>query len=180
MTKKLYLLDGMPLIYRAHFAFMRNPIFTSTGMNTSAVFGYINTLLHILDNEQPSHVALALDTPGPTERHHLYPEYKAQRQAVPEDIIAAIPYVEKVTRAMGIPVIPLPGYEADDIIGTLARRGEAAGCEVYMVTPDKDFAQLVTDQCLIYKPGRQGNEREILDREAICKKWNVKKSYQRG
>lgn len=178
MSDKLLLLDAMALIYRAHFAFLTNPVMNSAGLNTSAVFGYVNTLLQLLEREAPTHVALAMDTPGPTERHRLYPAYKAQRDEVPEDIITAVPYVERITQAMGIRVIRLPGYEADDIIGTLADRASAEGMDVWMVTPDKDFAQLVSDSARILKPGRKGNEIEIVDLAKVREKWQVETSEQ--
>lgn len=170
----LFLLDGMALVYRAHFAFMRNPILTSKGFNTSAVFGFANTLLDIMDNHGASHIGVAFDTRAPTCRHELYPPYKAQREAMPEELAAAIPYVKKMCKAFGIPVLEFDGYEADDIIGTLAHRADAEGnIHTYMVTPDKDFAQLVTDTTTMWKPGRQGNNHELLDVAAIKNHWLV-------
>ena len=171
---RLFLLDGMALIYRAHFALIRSPIMTSGGVNASAVFGFANTLLDLIENQKPTHIAVAFDTADPTPRHVLYPEYKAQREAMPEDIGRAIPAVKKLIQALDIPVLEYPGYEADDIIGTLAKRAEAEGIyTTYMVTPDKDFAQLVSDKTLIYKPGRQGSAPEILDVAKICEQWEI-------
>jgi len=172
--KKLFLLDGMALVYRGHFALMRNPRLTSQGMNTSAVFAFTNTLLSIIDREQPTHIAAVFDTPEPTHRHKAYAEYKAQREAMPEDLSQALPYVFQLCEAFNMPVLKMPGWEADDIIGTLALRAEGEGFSTYMVTPDKDYGQLVSEQTFIYKPGRAGDEaeiqgvREILDRWAIA------------
>ena len=143
MKKKLYLLDGMALVYRAHFALIARPIFTSKGVNTSALYGFTQTLLEILGKQQPTHLAVAFDTDAPTPRHAAYPEYKATRQAMPEDLSAALPHVRRMLEAFRVPVLECDGFEADDIIGTLARRAEQAGFQTYMVTPDKDFGQLV-------------------------------------
>ena len=124
---RLFLLDGMAMVYRAHFAMIRNPVMTSGGMNTSAVFGYLNILYDILNKWKPTHIAVAFDTPGPTERHEVFPEYKANREKMPEDLSQALPYVFKVTEALNIPVLRYPGYEADDVIGTFARIGDEQG-----------------------------------------------------
>jgi len=176
---KLFLLDGMALVYRAHFAFMRNPILTSSGMNTSAVLGFANVLLDIIENQDASHLGVAFDTREPTPRHKLYPEYKAQREEMPQDLANAIPYVKRLCQAMGIPVLVLDGYEADDIIGTVAHRADQRGdIHTYMVTPDKDFAQLVSHSTTMWKPGRQGGNHELLDVAAIQAQWNVKDPKQ--
>ena len=170
----LFLLDGMALVYRAHFAFMRNPILTSKGLNTSAVYGFTNTLLDIMENRGASHIGVAFDTSAPTTRHKMYEPYKAQREAMPEELAAAIPYVKKMCQAFGVPVIELDGYEADDIIGTLAHRADAEkNIHTYMVTPDKDFAQLVSETTTMWKPGRQGSDHELLDVEAIQTNWQI-------
>jgi len=171
--KKLFLLDAMALIYRAHFAFIKNPRLTSKGVNTSAVFGFTNSLLDILSNQKPTHLGVAFDTPAPTFRHEDFPEYKANREEIPEDIADAIPMVKRLLGALNIPVLEMDGYEADDIIGTLARRAEQHGYTVYMVTPDKDFAQLVTQRVLLYKPARMGNEIEILDPDKVLSNMGV-------
>lgn len=171
--KTLYLLDGMALIYRAHFAFIRNPIVNSKGVNTSAIFGYANTILELMTNRKPSHIAVAFDTSAPTQRHIDFPAYKAQREAMPEDLSAAIPTVFDLTKAFNIPVLKKDGYEADDIIGTLAKRYVKEGFEVYMVTPDKDFAQLVEPGIFLYRPGRQGSDAEILGVEEVRDKYAV-------
>lgn len=179
MEKRLYLLDGMALIYRAHYALIRSPIFTSRGFNTSAIFGFTNTLLEILEKRKPTHVAAVFDTSAPTERHEIFPEYKANRDAMPEELSEALPHVKRMVEAFNIPVITLDGYEADDIIGTLARQADAAGdFETFMVTPDKDFAQLVTETAKIHKPGRQGNEVEILGVEEILENWQIERPEQ--
>ncbi|NWK56833.1 DNA polymerase I [Verrucomicrobiaceae bacterium N1E253] len=176
---KLFLLDGMALVYRAHFALIRNPILTSKGINTSAVFGFTNTLLDLIDNQGASHIGVAFDTKEPTPRHEIFPEYKAQRDAMPEELAAAIPYVKQLCRALGIPVLEVPGYEADDIIGTLAHRADEAGnIHTYMVTPDKDFAQLVTETTTMWKPGRQGGNHELLDVAAINQQWEIESPKQ--
>ncbi|HKK88829.1 MAG TPA: DNA polymerase I [Saprospiraceae bacterium] len=171
--KKLFLLDGYALIYRAHYAFINRPLINSKGFNTSAVTGFVRTLWDILQNEEPSHIAVAMDTSGPTFRHERYPEYKANREEQPEDITKSIPYILDILRAFDIPVLMQQGIEADDIIGTLARVGEEQGFEVFMVTPDKDFGQLVTENVKMYKPSRQGNGVDIWGVEDILKKWDI-------
>jgi DNA polymerase I len=174
MSKVLYLLDGMALVYRAHFAFMTRPIVDSQGRNHSAVYGFTNTLLELLDSRNPSHIAVAFDTKAPTARHEMYPEYKAQREAMPEDLALAIPEVKRLLKVMNIPMIEKDGYEADDIIGTLARQAEAQGYdEIFMVTPDKDYGQLVDAHTMMYKPGRAGGEVEILGVAEICALWEI-------
>lgn len=178
MPNRLFLLDGMALLYRAHFAFIRKPIFTSDGVNTSALYGFANTLLDIIQNEKPTHIAVALDTAAPTPRHQLYPQYKAQRDEIPEDIALAIPQIKRLLAAMRIPVLTKDGYEADDIIGTLARKAEEKHFETFMVTPDKDFGQLVTDHVKIYKPGRSGGEVEVLGKSEVCERWGIERPEQ--
>ncbi len=169
----LYLLDAMALIYRAHFALIRSPIFTSDGVNTSALFGFANTLLDLIEKRKPTHLAVAFDTREPTERHKIFPAYKEQRDALPEDIAAALPVVKRLVKAFNIPVLAYPGYEADDVIGTLASQASKAGYTTFMVTPDKDFAQLVDEHTYMYKPGRQGGAPEILGVEEINTNWGV-------
>lgn len=176
--KKLFLLDGMALIYRSFFAFSSNHRYNSNGLNTSAMFGFTLTLLDVLQKEKPSHIAVVFDTDKPTERHEIFPEYKAQRESMPEDLSKSIPYIFKIIEAFNIPVITLDGYEADDIIGTLAWEASEKGFETYMMTPDKDFAQLVRPNVFIYKPARQGNGAEILDVAKILEKWEVKNPLQ--
>jgi DNA polymerase I len=173
MPKRLFLLDGMALVYRAHFALARRPVFSSKGVNTSALYGFTQTVLEILANHQPTHIALAFDTAAPTERHKEYPEYKIQREAMPEDIVLALPQVRRLAGALNIPVLMLDGYEADDIIGTVVRRAEPAGFESYMVTPDKDFSQLVGRGTFLFKPGRAGDPPEVLGLDEVCRKWAI-------
>lgn len=171
---RLYLLDGMALIYRAYFALIRTPIRTTEGFNTSAIFGFANALVDLLQKYEPTHIAVAFDTREPTFRHVRFPAYKAQREEMPEELSKSLEPVKRLIRAFNIPVLELPGYEADDIIGTLAKRADdAGGYETFMVTPDKDFAQLVSATTKIYKPGRQGGEAEILDLASIQENWQV-------
>ncbi|SMC75590.1 DNA polymerase I [Pedobacter nyackensis] len=176
--KKLFLLDGMALIYRAHFALSKNPRFTSTGINTSAVMGFANTLMEVLKKENPTHIAVVFDTAAPTERHTDFEAYKAHRESMPEDLSAALPYVFKLIEGFKIPVITKDGYEADDIIGTLAKEAEKEGFQVYCMTPDKDFAQLVSDNIFIYKPARMGNDMEVLGVKEVLAKWEIERVEQ--
>jgi len=173
MAKSLYLIDGMALIYRSHFALIKSPIFTSKGLNTSALYGFTNAIIDVIQSRKPDMLAIALDTSEPTERHIKYPPYKAQREDMPEDISTALPHIDRFAAAMNIPVLKYPGYEADDIIGTLAVKYAADDLNVVMVTPDKDFAQLVGPNITIYKPGRMGNEAEILGEQDVKSHWNV-------
>jgi len=176
--QKFFLLDGMALVYRAHFALINSPRFTSGGVCTSAVFGIANTLLDILQREQPTHLAVAFDTSEPTARHEAFPEYKAQRDEMPEDISAQIPLVDRLFAAFNISVIRIAGYEADDIIGTLARQAAAQGMRTWMVTPDKDFDQLVSDDVWVYKPGRKGGEPEVSSPTEVLDRWNIERVEQ--
>jgi len=176
--KKLFLLDGMALIYRAHFALSKTPRFTSTGINTSAVMGFANTLMEVLRKETPSHIAVVFDTDVPTERHTDFVAYKAHREAMPEDLASALPYIFKLIEGFNIPVITKDGFEADDIIGTLAKEAEKAGFKVFCMTPDKDFAQLVSDNIFIYKPARMGNEMEIIGVNEVLAKWEIENVLQ--
>jgi DNA polymerase-1 len=178
MSQRLFLLDGMALLYRAHFAFIKAPIRTSDGVNTSALYGFANTLLDILKNQQPTHLAVALDTSAPTPRHEMFPAYKAQREEMPEDISMAIPQIKRLMEAMNVPILVRDGYEADDIIGIMAKRAEKEGIETFMVTPDKDFGQLVSDLVKIYKPGRSGADVEILGVKEICERWGIERPEQ--
>jgi len=176
--KKLFLLDGMALIYRAHFALSKTPRFTSGGLNTSAVMGFTNTLLEVLRKEKPTHMAVVFDTDAPTERHTDFAAYKAHRETMPEDLSKALPYIYKLILGFNIPVITSDGYEADDIIGTLAKKAEAKGYQVYCMTPDKDFAQLVSDNIRIYKPARMGNDMEIMGVKEVLEKWEIERVEQ--
>ena len=176
--KKLFLLDGMALVYRAFFAFNQNPRITSTGLNTSAMFGFTNTLLDVLNKQKPTHLAVVFDTDKPTDRHIEYEKYKAHREEMPEDLRLSLPYIRRIIEGFNIPVITHDGYEADDIIGTYALQAADLGFDVYMMTPDKDFGQLVRDHVFIYKPGRMGNPDEVLGVPEILKKWEVQRVDQ--
>lgn len=173
MEKRLFLLDGMALAYRAHFAFIARPIRSSKGVNTSALFGFASTLLDLIEREKPTHMAVVFDTDVPTARHRLYPEYKANRQEMPEDLSVALPQLRRFAGAFGIPVIAMDGYEADDVIGTLATRAEPLGFETFMVTPDKDFGQLVSEHVRIYKPGIKGEPPEVLGVSDVLARWEI-------
>jgi len=175
---RLFLLDGMALIYRAHFAFIQAPIRNSKGVNTSALYGFINTLLAILEKEKPTHIGVAFDTSAPTPRHIRYPAYKAQRDAMPEELADSIPHVKALCRAFHIPVLEIDGFEADDLIGTLVKRAEPAGFVSYMVTPDKDFAQLLSETTFIWKPGRKGTDHEIIGLKQLPEIWGVAEPHQ--
>lgn len=172
--KKLFLLDAYALIYRAYYALFRNPRVTSAGMNTSAIFGFINTLDDLIKKEKPTHLAVCFDPPGGhTFRHEMFSEYKAGREKQPEDITVAIPYIKRVLKAMCIPVVEIPGYEADDVIGTLATRGAAEGFTVYMMTPDKDYGQLVTDSIFQYRPALKGQGFEVRGPQQVCQRYGI-------
>lgn len=175
---KLFLLDAMALIYRAHFAFSKNPRINSKGMNTSAVLGFTNALVEIINKEAPTHLAVAFDTAAPTFRHRAFEAYKAHREAQPEDITLAIPYVKKIVRAFQIPALEKEGYEADDIIGTLSRQAAQEDFLVYMMTPDKDFAQLVDDHIYLYRPAFLGNGATVLGKKEVLAQWGIKKIDQ--
>ncbi len=176
--KKLFLLDAMALIYRAYFALNKNPRINSRGLNTSAILGFANTLLEVLRNEQPTHIGVAFDTKAPTIREKSYAEYKANRERMPEDISLSIPYIVKLIEAFNIPVLKADGYEADDVIGTLAKRAEQEDFEVFMMTPDKDFGQLVSDNIYMYKPARMGKKAEVLGPDEICEKYKIREPEQ--
>ncbi|MBL7724602.1 MAG: DNA polymerase I [Chitinophagaceae bacterium] len=173
MDKRVFLLDAFALVFRAYYALIRNPRLTSKGKNTNAQFGFTNALVELINKQKPSHMAVCFDTSAPTERHTDFADYKANRQETPEDILAAVPDIKRIIEGFNIPIIALDGYEADDVIGTLAKQGEKAGYEVYMVTPDKDYGQLVSKKIKIYKPAYQGNDAEILGPEEICSRWNI-------
>jgi DNA polymerase-1 len=178
MSKKVFLLDALALVFRAYYALIRNPRITTKGRNTNAQFGFTNTLLDLLNNQQPTHMAVCFDTHAPTERHTEFSDYKANRQEAPEDLMAALPDIKRIIRGFNIPVLEVDGYEADDVIGTLSKQAAAAGYEVYMVTPDKDYGQLVDGNIKIYKPGYQGGSVEIMGAKEVCEKWNIKEVHQ--
>lgn len=174
MSQKLFLLDALALVFRAYYALIRNPRITSKGRNTNAQFGFTNTLVDLINNQKPTHMAVCFDTHAPTERHTDFVDYKANRQEAPEDLMSALPDIKRIIAGFNIPVVELDGYEADDVIGTLSKQAAAAGYEVYMVTPDKDYGQLVDERIKIYKPPYQGSLPEILGPKEVCDKWNIK------
>ena len=176
--KRLFLLDAYALIFRAYYAFISNPMTNSSGMPTSTVFGFTLALEEILRKEDPSHIAVVFDPPGPTFRNEMYSEYKANREATPEDIKRAVPYIKKLIEGFNIQIIEEPGFEADDVIGTMAKKAEKEGFTIYMMTPDKDFTQLVSDNILMYKPGRGGNPPEILGPSEVREKFHVEHPIQ--
>lgn len=176
--KKLFLLDAYALIFRSYYAFIRNPRLTSKGLNTSAIFGFLLTLEEVLQKQRPTHIAVVFDVSGPTFRHEMYKEYKANRDETPEDIKTAVPYIKRLIEAYRIPVIDYPGFEADDVIGTLAKKASARGFTTYMMTPDKDFAQLVSGNIFMYKPSRSGNESVIWGIEDIKREFEIERPEQ--
>ena len=176
--KKLFVIDMMPFLYKGHFVFLRNPRMTASGINTSALLGLANGLLSILRRERPTHAVLAMDPQGPTFRHEAYPPYKAQRQKMPEDLAASIPFAFELAEALRIPVVRIDGFEADDVMGTLAVKGVAAGFDVYLATPDKDAAQLVRPGVRLYRPGRAGDAAEIYDEAGVCEHWHLREPRQ--
>ncbi|WP_017731136.1 DNA polymerase I [Nafulsella turpanensis] len=176
--KKLFLLDAMALIYRAHFAFSKNPRINSKGTNTGAIYGFTNSLLEIIQKEKPTHLGVGWDTDAPTFRHKEYEEYKAQREKQPEDIKVAKPYIRDIIKAFNIPILELDGFEADDVIGTIAKKACRAGFEVFMMTPDKDYSQLVEEHIYLYKPAYMGNAVDILGVPEVLKKWDIDKVEQ--
>ncbi|MCW5899968.1 MAG: DNA polymerase I [Flavobacteriales bacterium] len=176
--KRLFLLDAYALIYRAYFSFIKAPRINSQRLNTSAAFGFTLTLLDLIKREKPTHIAVVFDTAAPTDRHIEHTEYKANRQEMPDDIRSNIPYIRRIIEAFNIPILESDGYEADDVIGTLAKQAEATSYTTFMVTPDKDFGQLVTDKVLMYKPGRAGAPPEVLGPKEICARWGLENTDQ--
>ncbi|GCC51296.1 DNA polymerase I [Chryseotalea sanaruensis] len=171
--KKLFLLDAYALIYRAHFAFVKTPRINSKGINTSVPFGFTNTLLEVLFKQKPTHIGIAFDTSAPTFRDEIFTEYKANRQETPEDIRSGVPLVKEIIRGFNIPILELDGYEADDVIGTISKKAAAQGFEVYMMTPDKDYGQLVDKNVFLYKPAFLGNAVDIMGEKEICERWDI-------
>lgn len=178
MQKKLFLLDAYALVFRAYYSLIRSPRITTKGKNTNAQFGFLNTLIDLINNQKPTHMAVCFDTAAPTERHTDFADYKANRQETPEDISLAVPDIKRMIKAFNIPCIEKDGYEADDVIGALAKQAEKAGYEVYMVTPDKDYGQLVSDHINIYKPPYQGGNLEIMGPKEVCAKWDIENVSQ--
>jgi DNA polymerase I len=178
VTKKLFLLDAYALIFRSYYAFIKNPRITSKGLNTSAIFGFLLTLEEVLQKQKPTHIAVVFDTPTPTFRHEMFREYKANRDATPEDIKKSVPYIKRLIEAYKIPVLDCPGFEADDVIGTLSKKATEKGFVTYMMTPDKDFAQLVSDTVFMFKPSRSGNESIVWGVEDIKREFCVERPEQ--
>ncbi len=177
-AKKLFLLDAYALIFRAYYAFINNPMSNSKGLSTSAVFGFTLALDDVLRKEDPTHIGVVFDPSGPTFRHELFPDYKANRDATPDDIKTAVPYIKKLLQALRIPAIEVPGYEADDVIGTLSKKAEKEGFTVFMMTPDKDYAQLVSPKIFMYKPGRRGDAPELIGPDEVKQKFHVEHPHQ--
>ena len=171
--EKLFLLDAYALIFRAYYAFIKNPRINSKGMNTSAIMGFVNTLEEVLEKERPTHLGVAFDPSGPTFRHEAYPQYKAQREETPEAIRTAVPYIKKILEAYHIPILEVSGYEADDVIGTLARQADSQGIDTFMMTPDKDYAQLVTAKVRMYRPSVGKQDAELLGPEEVKAKYGL-------
>jgi DNA polymerase-1 len=173
MEKKLFLLDAMALIFRAYYALIRNPRITSKGKNTNAQFGFTNTIMDLINNQKPTHMAVCFESTTKIDRSTDFADYKANRQEAPEDISASVPDIQRILKGLNIPIIYSDGYEADDVIGTLCKQAEKVGYEVYMVTPDKDYGQLVSEHIKIYKPGYQGSDAEILGVQEVLDKWCI-------
>ena len=177
-NKKLFFLDAYALIYRAYYAFIKNPRINSKGLNTSAILGFVNTLEDVLKKENPTHIGIAFDPPGPTFRHEAFEAYKAQREETPEGIRAAVPYIKEIIRAYNIPILEVMGYEADDVIGTLATEAGKEGIMTYMMTPDKDYGQLVTDHVFMYRPKYGDKEFEVMGVEQVKAKFDIQDPKQ--
>ena len=170
--QKLFLLDAYALIYRSYYAFIKNPRINSKGLNTSAIMGFLNTLNEVLTKEQPTHIGVAFDPHGPTFRSEAFPEYKAQREETPEDIRKAVPIIKDMLKAYNIPILQVDGFEADDVIGTLATKAGSQGIETFMLTPDKDYGQLVRDNVFIFRP-RHGGGYETMGPKEVCEKYGI-------
>ena len=178
MSKKLYLIDAMGLIFRAYYAMMKSPRYTTKGLNTSAILGFTNSLYEIIKKEKPTHMAVAFDTGAPTFHHAEFESYKANREATPDDIILSVPYIKRILEAFRIAMVSMDGYEADDVVGSLAKHAEIEGFEVYMVTSDKDYGQLVSEHIHLYKPGKFGQPAEILGVQEVCEKYKIQDPEQ--
>ena len=178
MGKNIYLIDGHALIFKMYYAFIRRPMINSKGIDTSILFGFTKYILELIEREKPTHLAVAFDPPGGTFRNSIYPEYKATREETPQLVIDSLEPLTELCKALRIPVMMVPGYEADDVIGSMSRKCEKEGFTVYMVTPDKDYGQLISDHVVQYKPGKAGGERELVDREAICRKYGIQRPEQ--
>ena len=175
VQKRLFLLDAYALIFRGYYALIKNPRVNSKGQDTSAVMGFVNSLFDVIKREKPDHLAVAFDKGGSVERVEMYEEYKANRDETPEAIRIAVPIIQEILKAMHVPFVEIPGVEADDLIGTLAKQAEKEGYQVFMVTPDKDYAQLVSENIFMYKPARMGNGIEIWGIPEVQKRFEVER-----
>ena len=178
MMKKLFLLDAYALIYRAYFALNKNPRVNSKGLNTSAIMGFLNTLYEVIKNEKPTHMGVAFDLGAPTLRTDAFMDYKANREETPPDIKISVPYIKEIIKGFNIPIFECEGFEADDVIGTLSKKAEKEGFTTYMMTPDKDFGQLVTDNIFIYKPAKGGEPAKVLGPTEVCEKFGISRPEQ--
>lgn len=178
MDKRLFLIDGHALVFKMYYAFLRHPMINSKGADMSILFGFTKYILELIEKEKPTHLAIAFDPPGGTFRHELYPEYKGTRQETPQLVIEALEPLCEICEAMRFPVLMVKGYEADDVIGSMAKRAEREGFEVYMVTPDKDYGQLISEHIIQFKPGKSGSDNELIDSEKICEKYRISRPEQ--
>ena len=176
--KRLFLLDAYALIFRAYYALIKMPRITNAGFNTSAIFGFVNTLEELLRKENPSHIAVCFDPHGPTFRNEAYEQYKGERAAMPEDIRLSVPFIKEIIMAYNIPVLEVEGFEADDVIGSMAKRAQKEGFTVYMMTPDKDFGQLVSPDILQYKPSYRGQDFELRGEKEVCERYGIQSTSQ--
>ncbi|MGN1232619.1 MAG: 5'-3' exonuclease H3TH domain-containing protein, partial [Candidatus Cryptobacteroides sp.] len=178
MKAKLFLIDGHALVFKMYYAFLRRPMINSKGEDTSILFGFMKYLLEMIHREQPTHLAVAFDPPGGTFRNEMYPEYKANRDETPQLVIDALEPLKGLCKALDIPVLMMPGFEADDVIGSMARQMKSPDTDIYMVTPDKDYGQLVDEGIFQYRPGKSGENAEIYDEKAICAKYGINSPSQ--
>ena len=178
MDKKLFLIDGHALIFKMYYAFLRHPMINSKGADMSVLFGFTKYVLELIEKEKPTHLAIAFDPPGGTFRHEMYPEYKGTRSETPQLVIDSLEPLCELCKAMDFPVLMVKGFEADDVIGSMAKRAEKEGFKVYMVTPDKDYGQLISENILQYKPGKSGSENELIDVAKVCEKYSISRPEQ--
>ena len=178
MSKRLFLIDGHALIFKMYYAFLRHPMINSKGADMSILFGFTKYILELIEKEKPTHLAIAFDPPGGTFRHEMYPEYKGTRQETPQLIIDSLEPLCELCRAMRFPVLMVKGFEADDVIGSMAKRAEKEGFDVFMVTPDKDYGQLISEHIIQYKPGKSGSENELIDVAKVCEKYSISRPEQ--
>ena len=178
MKGRLFLIDGHALVFKMYYAFLRHPMINSKGADMSILFGFTKYILELIEREKPTHLAVAFDPPGGTFRHEMYPEYKGTRSETPQLIIDSLEPLCELCTAMGFPVLMMKGYEADDVIGSMAKRAEKEGFEVYMVTPDKDYGQLISPNIIQYKPGKSGSDNELIDVEKVCAKYGIQRPEQ--